>query len=85
MPFPSLKHIMDTASRALRYAARTSSAVIMDMVPLDPYSDIAPYPFITLYCARLVSWYVIICDTEIPPSPAMLSNSDCLSADSGSA
>ena len=52
---------------------------------MDPYSDIAPYPFITLYCARLVSWYVIICDTEIPPSPAMLSNSDCLSADSGSA
>ena len=56
LPSGSRKHIWDTASKALRYAATTSLSVIIEDVPLSPYWDIAPYPFITRYCARLVSW-----------------------------
>ena len=42
VPSASRKQIWLTASRALRYAARTSSAVITEAVPLSPYWDMAP-------------------------------------------
>ena len=81
----SRKHIIDTASRAFPYAVSTSSGVIIEPVPLSPYSDVDPYPFITRYCAREVSWWITISDTDTPSPPAMLSNSDPLSAESGRA